>query len=62
MRTYYRATDGHAYFMGTDGELMGAPTFADGSIAFESAGYVDDFVTPPHEEERRFIVQYLNGQ
>jgi hypothetical protein len=62
MRTFYRTTDGHAYFLGADGELMGAPTFADGSVAFDSAGYVNDFVTPPPDEERRFILQYLNGE
>lgn len=62
MKTYYREADGHTYFIDASGELMGAPTYADGSVAFAAAGHVDDFVHPPSAPERARILQYLQGE
>ncbi|MBX9791390.1 MAG: hypothetical protein K2Y37_20915 [Pirellulales bacterium] len=60
MRTFYRKVDGQMYFTDIDGELMAAPTHADGTIALDRAAYVDDFMVPPSAEERRFILQHLS--
>lgn len=59
MKTFFRKADGQIYFTGIDGELMAAPTHADGTIAFERAAYVDDLADPPPFEEPRFILQHL---